>query len=86
MNKVDDKTTTKIVAGIFRTPQAKPLVRRWVSSRVLSGPRIQQEIQQFLMEQQAAQVAMSQGNMGCPHEEGEDFSFGEDETAVPIRS
>ena len=24
------------------------------------------------------QVAMSRGNMGCPHEEGEDFPHGED--------
>src|SRR5260370_6404193 len=28
-------------------------------------------------------VAMSQGNMGCPHEEGEDFPHGEDCPFVP---
>ena len=33
---------------------------------------------EFFNEHGVKSVAMSDGNMGCPHEEGEDFPVGED--------
>jgi hypothetical protein len=74
----DDSTTTKIAVGIFLSPDTEPIVRRWVSSRVLEDGQIRQEIEQFLRQHDVKQVAMGDGNMGCPHEEGEDFPLGED--------
>jgi hypothetical protein len=32
----------------------------------------------FFLRHGVKQVAMTEGNMGCPHEEGEDFPQGED--------
>jgi hypothetical protein len=40
--------------------------------------KVQQEMKEFFLQHGVKSVAMSQGNMGCPHEEGEDFPQGED--------
>ncbi len=74
----DAHTTTKIAVGIFTHPDAEPILRRWVGSRVVEDAHVQQQIQQFLEEHGVKYVAMSEGNLGCPHEEGEDFPLGGD--------
>jgi hypothetical protein len=74
----DDKTTTKITAGVITSPTAEPILKRWVATDVTTNPKIQREIQEFFAEHQVKSVAASAGNMGCPHEEGEDFPEGED--------
>ncbi len=74
----DDKTTTKIAAGVFTAENSEAIIKRWVATDVTTNPKIQQEIQEFFKEHGVKSVAMSDGNMGCPHEEGEDFPEGED--------
>jgi len=74
----DDKTTTKIAAGVILHDGAAPIVQRWVATDVATSPKIQQEIYAFFRQYGVTQVTMSDGNMGCPHEEGEDFPVGED--------
>jgi hypothetical protein len=74
----DDMTTTKIAAGVFTSPTAKSIIQRWVATDVTTNPKIQREIQDFFKEHGVKSVAMSEGNMGCPHEEGKDFPEGED--------
>jgi hypothetical protein len=74
----DDKTTTKIAIGIIMHDGAEPIMKRWVATDVTSNPKVQQEIKDFLLSYGVKQVAMGQGNMGCPHEEGPDFPVGED--------
>lgn len=74
----DDKTTTKIAAGVIRHEGARPIVRRWVGMNVLARPKMQGELQEFFREHGVKQVTAVQGNLGCPHEEGEDFPLGED--------
>jgi len=74
----DDKTTTKFAAGVITTPTAEPIVRRWVASDVTTNPKVQQEVKEFFAEHRVKSVAVSEGNMGCPHEEGEDFLEGTD--------
>jgi hypothetical protein len=74
----DDKTTTKMAAGVILHENAEPIMMRWVATDVTTNPKIQQEIRDFFLQHGVKQVAMSQGNMGCPHEEGEDFPDGED--------
>jgi hypothetical protein len=74
----DDKTTTKIAAGVFMSENSKAIIKRWVASDVTTSPKIQREIQEFFKEHGVKSVAMSDGNMGCPHEEGPDFPVGED--------
>jgi hypothetical protein len=74
----DDKTTTKIAAGVITSPTAKMILRRWVATDVTTNPKIQRQVQEFFKEHGVKSVAMSEGNMGCPHEEGEDFPEGGD--------
>jgi SEC-C motif len=74
----DDKTTTKIAAGVITSPTAEPIVQRWVATDVTTNPKIQREILEFFTEHEVKSVAASAGNMGCPHEEGDDFPEGGD--------
>lgn len=74
----DDRTTTKIAAGVILQDGAEPILMRWVATDVTTNPKVQQEMKEFFLQLGVKQVAMSQGNMGCPHEEGEDFPQGED--------
>ena len=71
----DDKTTTKIAAGVILRDGAEPMLKRWVATDVTTNPKVQQEMKDFFLQHGVKQVAMTQGNMGCPHEEGEDFPF-----------
>jgi len=74
----DDKTTTKIVAGVIREEGAEPIIKRWVATDVTTSPKVQREIDRFFRKYGVTQVAMSDGNLGCPHEEGKDFPVGGD--------
>lgn len=74
----DDKTTTKIAAGVIVAEGAEPILRRWVATDVVANPKVANEINQFFKEYGVKQVGMSEGNLGCPHEEGEDFPVGGD--------
>ena len=74
----DDKTTTKIAASVITHEDAEPIMKRWVSSDVATSPKVQRELKNFFMKHGVKQVAMSEGNMGCPHEEGLDFPDGQE--------
>jgi hypothetical protein len=74
----DDKTTTKIAAGVILHENAEPILKRWVATDVTTNPKVQQELKDFFLHHGVRQVAMTEGNMGCPHEEGQDFPAGED--------
>lgn len=73
-----DKVATKIVAAVFRHAEDEPILNRWVGTDVTTSPKVQKELQEFFEQHGVKQVVMTQGNMGCPHEEGEDFPLGED--------
>jgi len=74
----DDKITTKIAAGVIMSPDAEPIIMRWVTTDVTTSPKVKREIQEFFEKHGVKSVAASGGNMGCPHEEGEDFPDGGD--------
>jgi len=74
----DDKTTTKIAAGVILYEYAEPLLQRWVATDVMTNPKVQQELKSFFLQHRVKQVALSPGNLGCPHEEGEDFPHDQD--------
>lgn len=74
----DDKTTTKIAAGVIKEEGARPIIRRWVATDVTTNPKVQREIDRFFKKYGVKRVGMSAGNMGCPHEEGKDFPVGGD--------
>jgi hypothetical protein len=74
----DDKTTTKIAAGVILHDGAEAIIKRWVATDVTTNPKVHQVLKDFFLQHGVMSVAMTQGNMGCPHEEGEDFPHGED--------
>jgi SEC-C motif len=62
----DDKTTTKIAAGVITSPTAEPIVRRWVATDVMTNPKVQQEMKEFFAGHGVKSVAVSEGNQYCP--------------------
>jgi hypothetical protein len=80
----DDQRTTKIAAAVVRYEGGEPILKRWVANNVTTSPKVQQELQDFFHRHGVQSVAMSDGNMGCPHEEGEDFPLGEDCSFCPF--
>lgn len=74
----DDRHTTKIVAGAILHEGATAILERWVATDVSTNEKVQSEIQAFFKKHGVKSVVSSNGNMGCPHEEGEDFSHGAD--------
>ena len=74
----DDKTTTKIVAGVIKEEGAEPLIKRWVATDVTANPKVRREIEKFFRKHGVRSVSVSDGNIGCPHEEGDDFPVGGD--------
>jgi SEC-C motif len=74
----DDKITTKIAAAVFTAENSEAIIYHWVATDVTVNPKIQREIQEFFKKHGVKSVETSDGNMGCPHEEGEDFPEGED--------
>ena len=74
----DDKRTTKMAAGVIMHATAEPIIQRWVATDVTTNPKVQNEIQTFFKKHGVKSVVMTDGNMGCPHEEGLDFPQGED--------
>ncbi len=74
----NDRRTTKIAASVIRFPGAEPLLKRWVATNVTDSPRVRQEILDFLRQHGVKSVVASDGNLGCPHEEGLDFPEGGD--------
>jgi hypothetical protein len=76
----DDKTTTKIVAGVIIDDDdaEEAIIERWVGTGVKDNPKVQKGIEEFFDKHGVKSVAATDQNMGCPHEEGEDFPVGED--------
>lgn len=74
----DDTTTTKIVAGVITREGAEPILERWVGSKIMDNPKAKRQMGVFFDRHNVKTVVASEGNLGCPHEEGLDFPLGED--------
>lgn len=82
----DDRTATKIAAGVFRTPDSEPILQRWVARDIARSEKVAQEIRDFFAKHGVSSVVVSDGIMGCPHEEGKDFAHGTDCPFCPFWS
>lgn len=75
----DDKTPTKVAVGIIQQFGEEPTaLKRWWGTDVASDLSIQREIAEFIEAHDAKSVVVTDGIIGCPHEEGIDFPIGED--------
>lgn len=70
--------TTKIVAAVILHEGAEPILERWVGTGVKDNPKVRRQLAEFFQRHGVNSVAAADGNLGCPHEEGEDFPAGED--------
>lgn len=74
----DDRTATKIAVGIVNQHNQVLALERWTGPDVATNPGVQDEIKQFIEQHKAKKVVVTDGIIGCPHEEGIDFPEGED--------
>jgi len=74
----DDRTITKIVAAVVKYESAEPILERWVGTTVSHNPKVQRQIKTLFDRHKVKSVVATDGNIGCPHEEGMDFPRGED--------
>jgi hypothetical protein len=72
----DDKTTTKIVAGVIGREDGKPRLMKWTGTSLVGDAKVAEEMKRFFAKHGVKSVIMTEGNMGCPHEEGIDFPAG----------
>ncbi len=76
----DDTRASKVAVGIVATQDAEPIaLERWFAEDgdVRTNPVVASEILQFLGVHGAKSVVMSDGIIGCPHEEGIDYPDGQ---------
>jgi len=75
----DDKTATKVAVGIVREWGKGPAeLKRWWGQDVMGDRGIQQQVADFIATHRAKSVVVTEGIIGCPHEEGIDFSSGQE--------
>src|SRR5688500_7630825 len=74
----DDKTTTKIAAGVILREGGEVILERFVGTDVVRDAKVAERIKQFFAKHGVKSVVVTDGNLGCPHEEGLDFPRGRD--------
>ncbi len=74
----DDKTITKMVTGVVMGENTEPIIRRWRGPGVAADPAVKAESMAFLASYGVREVAITDGVLGCPHEEGIDFPEGQE--------
>ncbi|MET4391047.1 hypothetical protein ABIB73_006834 [Bradyrhizobium sp. F1.4.3] len=75
----DNRLASKVAVSCIQTEGAEPELRRWVSESgdVRTDKTILAEIAAFLKQHSVHSVAMVDGIIGCPHEEGVDYPMEE---------
>jgi hypothetical protein len=75
----DRDTATKVAVGIVQREDAEPeFMERWFNSErdVRRDVRINHEVIAFVEGHHVKSVVMTDGIIGCPHEEGTDYPEG----------
>ncbi len=76
----DNQFASKVAVGIIlREDGDVAFLERWFSedTDVRTDPAISREIVEFIRQHQVKSVVMTDGIIGCPHEEGIDYPMGE---------
>jgi len=76
----DDRRASKVAVGIIMGEDAEPAdLRRWFaeSGDVRNDAKAGTEIAEFLRDNAVRTVVMTDGIIGCPHEEGIDYPEGQ---------
>jgi hypothetical protein len=73
----DDQTITKVIAGVLPNESTNPILKKWQGDGIAEDASIAAEIGEFFQEHAAQNIVMTEGIIGCPHEEGIDYPEGE---------
>jgi hypothetical protein len=75
----DDKRASKVAVGVVQAEGAEPSMERWFAEEgdVRTDPAIGASILRFLEDNGVKSVIMTDGLIGCPHEEGIDYPDGQ---------
>ncbi|WP_228040811.1 hypothetical protein [Nodosilinea sp. LEGE 07088] len=75
----NEELATKVAVGIVEKNQEVADLKRWIteSSEIRIDEAVNREVLAFIKRKRAKQVIMTDGIMGCPHEEGIDYPEGE---------
>jgi hypothetical protein len=74
----DDRTPTKIAVLIVDQEGELVALEHWAGPEVTLDLAVMFHIQRFIERHHAKKVLMTDGIIGCPHEEGVDYPEGED--------
>ncbi len=75
----DNLRASKVAVSCIQAEGAEPELRRWLSETadIRGDKAILAEIAAYLKQHSVHSVAMTDGIIGCPHEEGIDYPMGE---------
>lgn len=75
----DNKRASKVAVGIVNEKNEVLFMEKWFSesSDIRFDRIVNQQILDFIRKQNAKSVAMTDGIIGCPHEEGIDYPEGQ---------
>jgi len=75
----DDRIATKVAVGLIKEWGKEPAeLKRWWGQDVARDPVIQRQVADFIAAHRARSVVVTEGIIGCPHEEGIDFPSGQE--------
>jgi len=69
----NNQICTRIIASVVNAPNAKPQFRYWQEPDVCTSPQVAAEIGEFFKLNSIQDVVMTEGVIGCPHDEGIDY-------------
>lgn len=69
---------TLAVAGVITKEGAEAILEKFVGTHVKSDAKVAEKVKAFFLKHSVKNVVVSDGNLGCPHEEGLDFPRGGD--------
>jgi len=75
----NDKVATKLVCGIFKYEgsDVEPMKKWFSESDLRKSEKFLSEVLAFIEENKVKSVGMIEDIIGCPHEEGIDYPYGE---------
>ena len=80
----DDKAGKLVIAHCVEPDREPDILERWTSEDVLEDVKILEEARAFIASHPAPAITITEGTVGCPHEEGKDFPLGGDCPACPF--
>ena len=80
----DDKTTTKIVAGVIKEKGAEAIIKRWVATDVMTNPKVAEGNREVLQEVRRHTGRHDRWKLGLPARRRRRFSRGRRLPVLPV--